>query len=129
MKSTELQSAGLATPARDNFAAGFLALTSLMVLSLGSLAFSAVVLNSSYAYFDSVNRRESRIQAQLYANSCLDYVSLMAAKDYFLNGKVELPQFDCTSIVENNFAGSFTIQVRSTFGGVNAHATGSVSVN
>lgn len=80
-----------------------------VLLATGTLAFSLATMSAAVAYADAAHRRELRIQAHLYADACLDSVSLMAAKDYLLNGPVTLTEFGCSASVTNDSMGHFHI--------------------
>jgi hypothetical protein len=99
---------------------GFIALIAVLLLNMGALAFSLVTLNNALEYADAVNQREFRIQSDMNAKACLDMVKLMLAKDYFLNGNVTLPLFDCTANVANNHIGNTKINVKAVFNGVSS---------
>ncbi|MDE1966458.1 MAG: hypothetical protein KGI45_00070 [Patescibacteria group bacterium] len=107
---------------------GFTATIAVVLLASGTLAFSLATMSAAAAYADSVYRRELRIQAGLYADSCLETAELMAAKDYFLDGSVDLPEFFCAAMVENSFAGSAAIEATSTLGGVSAHSSAMIAI-
>jgi hypothetical protein len=91
---------------------GFMAVTAVILLATGTLAFSLVALASAAAYADAVMRRELRVQAGLNAEACLDTAALMAAKDYFFQGDVNISEFGCTAHVVR--AGPSDIQISAT---------------
>ena len=97
---------------------GFIALIAIIVLATGALAFSLATMSGAVAYSDAAYRRELRIQARLNAQACLDSVSLMTGKDYFLSGQVELKEFGCIANVGNDSAGHFHIDAKSTLNDV-----------
>ena len=74
---------------------GFIAVTAVILLTAGSLAFLLATFSAATFYADSVERREARIQRQLNDRACQETKSLLIAKDYFLNGPVYLKDFDC----------------------------------
>ena len=74
---------------------GFAATTALLLLSLGMFAFVATTLGSAILYADGVERRELRIQRVLNQKACEESLILMKAKDYFLEGEVSIPEFEC----------------------------------
>jgi len=100
------------------FRDGFIALIAVILLATGTLAFSLVTISAAISYSESVNLHELRIQAGLNVKACLDSATLMVAKDYFLNGEVELPEFGCTLTVTNDFQGHINLNVRAVFEGV-----------
>ncbi len=100
---------------------GFIALIAVIMLAFGALAFSFATLASAVSYADMISRRELRIQTRLNAAACLDTVKLMFAKDFFLNGKVSIPEFGCVAQVSNDFAGSISVNVTTTLEGVFAY--------
>ena len=107
---------------------GFMALIAVVLLAISTLAFSLATMSAAASYSDVAYRRELRIQAQLNAQACLDSVSLMAAKDYFLNGPVHLFAFGCNAVVTNDFNGNVSIEVRTTLGGVGAEEIESIKI-
>jgi len=108
------------------FSRGFTATTAVILLATGTLAFSLASLVSATLYADSVNQRELRIQARLNASACLDTVTLMAYKDYFLNGSVTIPEFSCTGNVSNDYLGHISMNVKASLEGVSAYESGGV---
>ena len=74
---------------------GFIALIAVLLISLSALAFSLVALSAAVMYSDSVTQRELRIQKGLNEEACSDTLSLMKAKDYFLNGRMTVPELGC----------------------------------
>ncbi len=105
---------------------GFLALVAVILLATGTLAFSLGIVSASAEYADAVLRRELRIQADLFARACLDSVTLMAAKDYFISGTISLREFGCLADVTNDFNGNIGINAFSTVQGVGFRAARSV---
>ncbi len=97
---------------------GFMAVTAVILLALGTISFSLVTMSAAISYADTVNRHELRIQARFNANACLDTATLMIAKDYFLNGEVSVPEFGCIANIENYFNGNVLIKVKAELGGV-----------
>lgn len=85
---------------------GFIATTAVTLLSLGTLAFLIVTLSSVTAYADSVERREIRIQKDLNDRACEETLSLIRAKDYFLQGEVVLNDLGCSHTTTAPLAGS-----------------------
>ena len=105
-----------------------MALIAVVLLATGTLAFSLATVSAAATYADMTYRRELRIQAQLNAEACLDSVSLMAAKDYFLNGPVHLSEFGCDAVVTNDFNGNVSLGVRTALGGVGAEEHLSINI-
>jgi len=94
------------------------------------LAFSLVALGSAAAYSDMADRRERRIQAGLNAAACLDTATLMAAKDFFLNGTTTVPEFGCTVDVANNIGtGNVSLNVTTSLEGVRAYGSKMINLN
>lgn len=104
----------------DKMNRGFIALIAVVLLATGTLAFSLATLSAAVSYADMSYRHDLRNQARLNAQACLDTVSLMAAKDYFLSGEVKLPEFGCTANVQNDFNGNVTVKVAATLFGISA---------
>ncbi len=100
---------------------GFIAVTAVMILACSTILFANVALRSAIEYVDSVTRHEWRIQADLNAQSCLSTVVLMAVKDYFLEGNVQVAEFGCTaSITRDHIRQMATIQSHALFQGVSS---------
>lgn len=100
---------------------GFTALTAVILLATGSLAFALVVIGNATSYADMVMRHELRIQAKLNVDSCIQSVSLMLDRDFFLRGELHIRDFNCIVYVENNYLGSVSIFATSSISGVTAH--------
>ena len=66
---------------------GFMALVSMIMLALGTFAFSISTTSAAIAYADSVYAREMRIQRQLNQQGCTSSIQLMKIIDYFMNGE------------------------------------------
>lgn len=107
---------------------GFMATTAVIMLALGTLAFSLVTMTAAYEYADIVIRRELRIQTGLNTTACLDTVKLMAVKDYFISGTISIRDFGCTANVTNDFQGHVSISVRTNLSGVTQSITGSLTL-
>lgn len=95
----------------SNHTGGFMATTAVILLAMGTLIFSATVMASAAMYSDSVYRRELRIQARLDSRSCFDAASLMAAKDFFMNGATTIPEFKCAAVIDNSMLGNVKIKI------------------
>ncbi len=78
------------------FNTGFIATTAVLLLALGGLIFSLTTAAAILMYADSIDARESRIQKNLNVSACNDTLALITAKDYFLQGKLYLSDFDCS---------------------------------
>lgn len=74
---------------------GFALSVALVILSLGAMALSFSVLGAAMAYAERIDKKSERIQAAMNRRACADAVSLMKAKNVFLAGHIELPEFDC----------------------------------
>lgn len=94
-----------------NATEGFIATIAVVLLAMGTLAFSLATISSAAAFEDASYRRELRNETRLDATGCLDTISLMVEKDYFLSGDVKLPEFNCTAKVMNDFRGGVSITV------------------
>ncbi len=66
---------------------GFIALVAVLMLALGTFAFSISTIVSATLYSDMVYAREMRIQKKLDQESCQATFALMKIKDYFLIGE------------------------------------------
>ena len=100
------------------FKRGFMAVTAVLMVALGTLAVSLTALASAANFSDMVSLHDARIQAQFDADACLDHLTLMAAKDYFLSGNIVLSEFDCVGHVINDANGHISIFTTSTLGQV-----------
>jgi hypothetical protein len=74
---------------------GFAAVTAVLLVSFGVLAMSLTAFGASAMYADSVSARETRIQNQLNSQACQDSHSLIQAKDAFVSGTINVPEFGC----------------------------------
>lgn len=75
---------------------GFTALIAVILLSSGTLALSFSATGAVVFYADGVYRHETRVQRDLNERACLDTAGLMAARDSFVDGMVDIPEFGCT---------------------------------
>jgi uncharacterized membrane protein len=101
---------------------GFVATIAVVLLSTGILAFSLVTMASAISYADGIYRRELRIQTTMNAKACLDTVTLMAVKDYFIVGDIDLDEFGCQARIENDFFGNIALKVRAKLSGIESRA-------
>ena len=99
---------------------GFIAVTAVILLATGVMAFSLAALGSAVLYSDAVYRRELRIQANLNAESCLDTAALMAAKDHFLAGPVYISEFGCNATISRDGTGNASITAQASLAGVSS---------
>jgi hypothetical protein len=74
---------------------GFIATTVVVLLSIGVLLFIVVTNSAAALYLDAVDREGYRFQKSLNAAACQDTLLLLRAKDYFLEGPVELADLGC----------------------------------
>ncbi len=112
----------------NNKQKGFIALIAVILLATGTLAMSLVAMNSALIYSDLANKREYRIQADMNADACLDTAKLMANKDYFIAGDIDIPEFNCTATFTNDFNGNVGIIAEAKFNGVSSESDGSLSL-
>lgn len=108
---------------------GFIATISIITLSLTALFFSLLTLSSVFVFEDIINRKEYRIQANLNASACLDFLTLMAVKDYFITGDFYLDQFACKASLINDFAGNISADVEALINGVGVKRSRSIRIN
>ncbi len=99
---------------------GFIAVTAVIMLAAGVMAFSLAALGSAVSYEDAVDRRELRVQAAMNAEACLDSAALMAAKDHFLAGPFDISELGCTAVVSRDIAGNVSIQASARLEGVSS---------
>ena len=98
---------------------GFIAVTAVIVMSCLTLLYTILVITSASDFSDSVMRREWRMQANLNAQSCVETIELMALKDYFLAGTVDIGTFGCTAfIARDHIRKSAQVHARAKFAGV-----------
>ncbi len=95
-----------------------MALIAVILLVDGTLAFSLVTMSSAMDYFDSVSRRELRIQARLNARACLQVATQVTVADYFVSGEILFPEFGCIANFGNDLAGNIAIDIRASLGKV-----------
>ena len=105
---------------------GFAALVAVVLLSVGLLAFSLATFGSAIDYADLVYRRELRIQAALNANSCIESLKLISAKDYFLSGSINVAKLGCVGNVARDSFGNVTLNATSSLEQINAHASANI---
>ena len=103
-----------------------MALTSVILLASGTLAFSLATMSAAALYADSVMRKELRTQAALDAEACLDTAKLMAAKDYFISGTIQIRDFGCVAEFTNDLNGHISMTVSADLSGVSEDASGDV---
>lgn len=97
---------------------GFIAVTAVILLAAGTLAFSLATMGAAVLYSDSVMRKELRIQAGLNVEACLDSVELMAAKDHFLGGEISFRDFGCSASVTRSDSSNLSVNATATLSGV-----------
>ncbi len=107
---------------------GFIATISIVTLSLTALFFSLLTLSSASVFEDIINRREYRIQANLNADACLDAITLMAVKDYFITGDFYLDQFACKANLTNDFAGNISVDIEAVINDVGVERSRSIKI-
>jgi hypothetical protein len=96
---------------RMNTNRGFAALVSVLILSLGTMAFSLSALGSAVVYADSVRSREIRIQNRLNVAACRETALIMAEKDHFLHGTIKISEFGCTVNIQQSIGGQITAEI------------------
>jgi hypothetical protein len=106
---------------RHFYKKGFVATIAVVILATGCLVFSLVTLLGATSYAESVYKRELRIQADLNAYACLDLVTVMVSKDYFLSGKIKIRQFGCVADIVNDMNGGVSFNVEAKLGTVGAN--------
>jgi hypothetical protein len=89
---------------------GFIALIAVLLLSLGTLAFSLATMSAATLYADSVKNREVRIQNRLNERACIDMAQLLAAQDPFLEGVIHMREFGCSVDIQRD-SGAIQIKV------------------
>ena len=100
---------------------GFIAVTAVIVIACVTLLFANIIMQIVVDYSGMVMRHEWRIQANLNAESCLNVVTLMVEKNYFLNGEVSVERFECTAkVIRDYVQGSASISVKALFNEVNS---------
>ncbi len=108
---------------------GFTATIVVIMLASCIFAMSLTAMLAVINYSDSVSKKELRIQANMNADACMDTALLMLVKDYFLNGNILIPEFDCTINFSNSFNGNVFVEVKAILEGVNIRSTRSVHMN
>lgn len=108
---------------------GFMALTAVAVLASGALAFALATMSAAAFYADQVMKKELRAQANLNAEACLDTAKLMAVKDYFVSGSIQIQDFNCTARFINDFLGHVSISVTANISGVEESDSGSLTLS
>lgn len=108
---------------------GFAALVAVILISSGVLALSLVSISSALMYSDSISKKEYRVQAKLNADSCMNYATLMASKDYFMNGTTTVSQFGCQIFTRNDYSGNVSMDVIVDFLGIKVHDLRSLKID
>ena len=108
---------------------GWMALIAVNLMAFGTLALLLASLSGAALFADMVNKKELRRQASLNLVACLDSLSLMAAKDYFLKGSVSIREFGCDATVENDFYGNLTLTAAVSLSGVTAKDGRTIRLN
>ena len=101
---------------------GFGATIAVVLISIGLLVFSLATFSGAASYADLIYRKELRMQANLNTKTCLEIAQIMVAKDHFINGEVEIPDFGCVANFTNNFS-TVNISVKASISGVSAYGT------
>lgn|GEM_PF-3933211 len=76
---------------------GFMALVTILLLAMSTLALSLLYMNSTESYADSIIRKEIRIQTNLYTISCLNMSTSKLARNFLLRGSIYIPEVYCAS--------------------------------
>lgn len=97
---------------------GFVSTIIVILLAVSTLTLSLSTISAVAMYADAIYKKESRIQTSMNANACLDTVTLMVAKDYFLSGEVELARFGCKANITNSLSGNVSLIIHCELGGV-----------
>jgi len=99
---------------------GFIATIAVILLATFILTFSLITLDTALSFSGGVYKKELRIQANLNADACLDQVTLMVSRDYFLSGQIKIKEFGCTANISNNFNGNVVFSGQAIFQEVNS---------
>lgn len=86
----------ITSTSQTSVSGGFIAVTALVLLSLGVCAYVLATMDTARWYADSIMAREARIQRRLNDLACQDTRKIIIAKDYFWENEVFLSDFDCT---------------------------------
>jgi len=74
-----------------------MALVTILLLAMSTLALSLLYMNSTESYADSIIRKEIRIQTNLYTISCLNMSTSKLARNFLLRGSIYIPEVYCAS--------------------------------
>jgi hypothetical protein len=99
---------------------GWIALIAVNLMAFGTLAFLVAAVSGAATFGGMVHKKELRRQAALNLTACLDSLSLMAEKDYFLKGTVTIREFGCSADVQNDFSGTISLSASAVLSGVTA---------
>ena len=100
---------------------GFIAVTAVIMVACASLFFSSLVLRTVIDYSDSVTHLAWRTQANQNAENCLNIVTLMSEKDYFLSGEVYVQKFACNAnVTRNRIQKTVIVKSKTIFNGVSS---------
>ena len=109
---------------------GFIALVTIILVATGTLAFSLVVSSAALSYSDSVLRKELRMAARHNVHSCLESLTIMLAKDYFLNGEQHIRELNCSASVTNQLElGKVGFNVTTEINAIKAYGRREVSIS
>lgn len=106
---------------------GFLAVTAVLILAMGTLAFSMTSMAAAAAFADSSMKRELRIQARQNLASCFRYLAIYASKDAFLKGEIYVRDLDCNAHIEYEVDGRIIFRAKTILHGVSAEGIYSTS--
>jgi hypothetical protein len=100
---------------------GFIATVVVVITCTGVLIYQYVVWHALMSYMDMVDRTSLRIEANIRAESCINTVSLMLVKDYFLSGHVVVREFACEAdIVRDHTSHTAHITARAKVGNISS---------
>jgi len=74
---------------------GFAGMIAIIIMAFGTVAFSLATLGMVAEYADSVSARERRIQKKLNEKACQDSKVLIAIKDNFWDGEINIRELGC----------------------------------
>ena len=89
---------------------GFIATTAVLMIAYGCLALALVSTLAVRSYSESVDLREARIEARRLNDLCMHRALEILAREYFVRGKVELPEYNCEIEYIEKVPSQITIQ-------------------
>lgn len=100
----------------QNKNSGFMATVSIILISLGVIAFSLSVSSGAVLYADFINKKEMRIQAGFNLEACKEIALQQFKRNYIFLKHIDISELGCSADLFPN--GLYkTIKLNAAFGG------------